>query len=155
VAWVDVLRDPHLRGVEDVFAELPAIVADNRMVDLLVVVIDRDGNRRSNHEQRLADALQSRDSTLGCCAIEEVEAWLLAVHKDDLPASWQTIRAECDVKERYALPFLEAAGYRGPGQGRKAAMRKLGRGGQRLQTLLRMCEELQRLAADIARVTAR
>lgn len=150
-ARTEVLADPHLRGVDDLLAQLPSIIADNPMIDLFVVVIDRDGNRRNNVE-RLENAVAqlnkdaSRGKLVGCCAIEEVEAWLLALHRDALPTAWPIVRRDCDVKERHALPFLRQRGCGGPGQGRKEAMRELGRGWRGLQ---QVCDEITALRRQI------
>lgn len=150
-ARTEVLADPHLRGVDDLLAQLPSIVADNPMIDLFVVVIDRDGNRRNNVERLDNAVLQlnknaSPGKLVGCCAIEEVEAWLLALHRDALPNPWPVVRQDCDVKERHALPFLRQRGNGGPGQGRKEAMRELGRGWRGLQQL---CDEIAVLRGQI------
>lgn len=120
-ARTEVLADPHLRGVDDLLDNFLRIVADNPMIDLFVVVIDRDGNRRNNVERLDNAVLQlnknaSPGKLVGCCAIEEVEAWLLALHRDALPNPWPVVRQDCDVKERHALPFLRQRGNGGPGR---------------------------------------
>jgi len=96
----------------------------------------------------------SRDETehlgrlLACLAIEEVEVWMLALHRDLLPSPWAEIRGERDPKERFAHPFLAAhAPKLDPGQGRKWAMRDLG---ARWKGLLDVCPEIAELKTRIA-----
>ncbi|MBM4062236.1 MAG: hypothetical protein FJ265_14235 [Planctomycetes bacterium] len=50
----------------------------------------------------------------------------------------------------FALEFLRVHGEQGPGRGRKAAMRELGRGWRGLQDL---CDELTVLQVSIRRLT--
>lgn len=150
VARLDVLLDPHLRGVDDLFGQLPDILADNRMVDLFVVVVDRDCNRRNNVE-RLRDVVGRHGKLAACCAIEEVESWMLVLHRDALGAPWPVVRADCDVKEHYAEEFLRSRGEAGPGRGRKAAMRTLGSG---WRGLLDLCDEVAGLRETIRQLAA-
>lgn len=140
-ARMDVLTDPHLRGVDDLIAQLPSIIEDNPMVDVFVVVIDRDCNRQNNVE-RIENATRGERRIVACCAIEEVETWMLVLHRDELGTPWPQVRAECDVKETYALPFLRRHGETGPGRGRKAAMRELGTSWRGLKDL---CDEVPRM----------
>jgi len=148
VARLDVLTDPHLRGVDDLIDQLPAIVEDNRMVDLFVVVIDRDCNRQHNVE-RIANAAMHDPRIVACCAIEEVEAWMLVLHREHLGAPWPTVRADCDIKDNYAVAFLKRFGEVGPGRGRRAAMRDLGKGWRGLKDL---CDEVMRLSERVREV---
>ena len=142
-AQIEVLRDPHLRGIDDLLAELPEIVRDNRMIDLFVVIADRDCERQKNSD-RLGRAASVDPRVVWCCAIEEVEAWMLALHRAEL--NWPAVRADCDVKEHYALPFLKSRGFGGLGQGRKRAMVGLG---QSWRGLLQVCDEIVALGAKI------
>ena len=147
-ASVSVLDDPHLRGIAHLLAELPAIVADARMVQLLVVAIDNDCDRQRNRA-KIENAATQDPRIVTCCAMEEVETWMLALHRETLGAPWPDVRAHCDVKEAFAVPFLVRNGLQsGPGRGRKAAMRAL-RGNWR--PLLNACPELRTLMSDIQR----
>lgn len=125
---IEILSNPRLRGVEQALdaAILTDIVATFPMIDLFLVLVDRDG-----HERRLAVAnareAEHPDRLFVCLAIEEVEVWMLAVHHRTLEFSWQEIRAEIHPKERFANPFLaERAPKLDPGAGRAWAMRELG-----------------------------
>jgi hypothetical protein len=148
-ARIEVLANPRLRGVAQALdsAILTGIVKMYPMIDLFVVVVDRDGLR----EKRSADA-RARESEhdgqlLVCLAIEEVEVWMLALHREAMSASWQDIRSEHHPKERFAEPFLaEHAPRLAPGAGRAWAMRPLG---SKWRGVLRVCEELDELKARI------
>jgi hypothetical protein len=150
-----VLDDPHLRGIDDLLQQLPDIAQDNKMVQLIVVVVDNDCDRTANRA-RLAHARARDPRIVTCCALEEVEIWMLALHRDVVErqsgARWPEVRANCDVKEAHALSFLqELNGAQGPGRGRKAAMRALG---TRWKGLLQLCDELATLRQDIAAAVA-
>jgi len=114
------------------------------MVDLFVVIADRDCDRQRN-TQRLGQAASADPRVAWCCAIEEVEIWMLALHRGEF-ATWNEVRAHCDVKEHYALPFLARRRFSGPGKGRKAAMALLG---QEWRGLLQVCNELATLRETI------
>ena len=87
-AWVDVLREPRLRGTSDALdaATIAAIVAENEMIDLFLLVVDRDCNRDGNDSKAAARAREHDGKLLACLARQEVEVWLLALHTDQLDA---------------------------------------------------------------------
>jgi len=142
-ARVQVLTNPRLQGIAQ--ALNPDIIADvvrtYPMVDLFLVMVDRDGNPR---RQSQATTLEGRQPHLFVClAIEELEVWMLAAHRDTLSAAWSEIRQEPHPKERFAHPFLaERAPKLDPGQGRAWAMRELG---GKWKGVLSACEELDGL----------
>jgi hypothetical protein len=144
-ARIEVLRDPHLRGVDQALDRetVDSIVRENPMVDLFLLVVDRDCDRRGNSARAGGRESEHPDALLACLAIEEVEVWMLALHPAGSDASWQAIRDECDPKERFAAPFLSQLGRSGPGGGRKRAMRELGRNWSRLKQLCPEIAELQ------------
>jgi hypothetical protein len=145
-ARVDILDDPHLTGIDSLLAELPAIVDDNKALDLITVVADRDGGGTRN-EARLRNAVarSQSDRVLVCCAEEEVEVWMLALHRDAFP-DWNAVPADRDVKDHYAIPFLREREFGGPGRGRRAAMRDLGKS---WRGLLQLCPEIDVLKQQI------
>lgn len=146
---VEVLSRPRLRGVAQALDAtiLADVVATYPMVDLFLVLVDRDGQkeraavaaaREAEHSGRLLVEL----------AIEEVETWMLALHAADLEARWQDVRKEIDVKERFAHPFLKrSAPSLSPGEGRAWAMRGLG--AQQWKGMCRRCPELASLEQRI------
>lgn len=140
VARVEVLAEPHLRGVDQALDRetIANIVADNPMVDLFLLVVDRDCNRQKN-EQRAQAREQEHPDLLACLAIEEVEVWLLALHPEHIRTAWNIVRTDCDPKEKYCDPLLNTLGRDGPGQGRKRGMRALSGNWPRLQ---QMCPEV-------------
>lgn len=145
---VRVLTDPRLQGVSQLLQELPGILAD-AMEQIVVVVVDNDCDRERTRA-KLSAAVASETRVVMCCAIEEVETWMLALHREQLGESWAIVRSNCDVKEAYAVPFLKRTKRDGGvGRGRKDAMRSLARN---WRSLLELCPELRVLCADLSRV---
>lgn len=140
-AKVEVLPEPRLRGASDALnaATLREIVVDNPMVDLFLLLVDRDCDRDSNEAKVRTREQEHAGRLLACCAWQEIEVWMLAAHKEKLDATWNEVRSECDPKERFAEPLLKSLGSSGPGRGRKAAMRSV-----KLSSLL-TCGELEQL----------
>lgn len=120
-ARVEVLWDPRLRSVSQALdpATVRKIVAANRMVDLFLLMVDRDcESDRAARARTREDEHPGR--LLATLAIEEVEVWMLALHRDVLPSAWQDIRRECHPKERFAHPLLASIFPRlAPGEGRR------------------------------------
>jgi hypothetical protein len=146
---VDVLQDPHLKGVDEALnsATVEAIIGENPMIDLFIIMVDRDCDRQGN----VAKAAQRRSEHPAvlrtCLAEEEVEVWMLALHRDLLDETWGVIRQHCDPKEAYAEPFLKKQGWWSEvGKGRKRAMRDVD---ARWSGLLTVCPELRVLRDEI------
>lgn len=148
-ARVDVLEEPHLKGVDQALDAtiIAEIVRDNPMEDLFLLIVDRDCNRFKNVEKAAARVAEHSNKLIACLAVEEVEVWLLAVHRENLNAGWLEVRAECDPKERFAEPLLNMLGRDSPGRGRKGAMRGLG---AKWKGLLELCPEIKALKTSIA-----
>jgi hypothetical protein len=140
---VQILSNPRLQGISQAMNSdrIAEVVRKYPMVDLFLVMVDRDGDP---HRSQSAAALEGKQSRLFVClAIEEIEVWMLAAHRDTLSFSWSEIRKDPHPKERYAHPFLaERAPKLDPGQGRAWAMRELG---GKWKGLLSACEELDGL----------
>ncbi len=154
-ARVEILRDPHLSGAPQALdgAVVAGIVADNPMIELFLLVVDNDCDREGNRGKAATREAEHSGRLIACLAMEEVEVWMLALHRDELDESWATIRAECDPKERYADPFLEAKGWSDlVGHGRKRAMRHLGKG---WTGLLSVCPEVREFKERIERWVGR
>lgn len=146
-ARVEVLQEPHLRGVAQALnaQKLQEIIEDNAMIDLFIVMIDRDCNRFHNEEQAAARCGEHPRKLLACLAFQEVEVWALALHREGLP--WSEVRKDCDPKERFWDPFVEARGWQGEvGRGRKKAMHGLG---AKWKGLLQVCPELAALREEV------
>lgn len=143
-ARVDVLPEPRLRGTGMALdAQIIAgIVTNNPMVDLFLLIVDRDCNREGNEEQAAARQREHQGKLIACLAVQEVEVWLLALYTDRLGARLTEVRAHCDPKERWAEPLLDELGREGPGRGRKRAMRVLASNWRRLRA---RCPELASL----------
>ena len=153
-AKVSVLPEPRLRGTSDALdpVQIRQIITRYPMVDLFLLMVDRDCNREGN-EARVAELLRSHpDKLLACVAHQEIEVFLLALHRDKLDESWANIRNHCDPKEAYAEPFLETQSFAGPGRGRKQAMQTLP---GHFRSLCSLCDELQHLSDDIVAFAGR
>lgn len=145
-AQIEVLEDPHLRGIDEALDSdmVERIIAENPMVDLFLLMVDRDCNRYRNEERAEARELEHPGKLLACLAVQEVEVWMVALHREAVDApSWKELRADCDPKERYAEPLLRKLGSpTAVGHGRKQAMREIA---TQWNALLQRCEELARL----------
>ena len=141
---IGVLSNPRLRGVAQALdsAILADIVSNHPMIDLFLVLVDRDGDTRRSGLARQRET-EHQGRLFVCLGIEEIEVWMLAIHREGLDVSWKEIRAEGHPKERFAQPFLEEKAPRlDPGGGRAWAMRDLG---ARWRGVLQCCEELDEL----------
>jgi hypothetical protein len=115
--------------------------------DLFLLIVDRDADAQRTERARSRET-EHPGRLVTCLAIEEVEVWMLALHRELLPSPWTEIRGDRDPKERFAHPFLAAhAPTLDPGHGRKWAMRDLG---ARWKGLLDVCPEIAELKAHIA-----
>lgn len=146
---IEVLSKPRLRGVAQALDArvLADVVADYPMIDLFLVLVDRDGDLR---RRQLADAREAAhpDRLLVCLAVEEVEIWMLALHSEKLGVPWSEVRGEVDLKKRFAHPFLEAhAPKLELGRGRAWAMQAMG---AHWRGVCRRCAELAELRQRVA-----
>lgn len=149
-ARIEVLHNPRLTSVDQALDSivLADVVDKYRMIDLFLVLVDRDGDAVGRPARAQAREATHRGRLFVCLAIEEVEVWMLAIHRDRLVTPWSEVRAEPHPKERFADPFLnEHAPRLGPGGGRKWAMRGLG---SKWQGVLEVCPELADLRQRIA-----
>jgi hypothetical protein len=153
---VDVLQDSRLRGIDKVLdpvAVEDAIRDREGMFQLFLLLVDRDCNDgrqqgRNNVETARKREVESEGKLLACLAVEEVEVWMLALHREELEEGWADVRRHCHPKERYAEPFLKKKGWLvTPGKGRMKAMEGLG---TKWKGLLQVCPELADLKRHIA-----
>jgi len=145
---INVLTNPRLRGVTQALdgAILKDVVETYPMVDLFLVLVDRDGETRRPAVARRREAEQE-GRLFVCLAIEEIEVWMLAVHREALGVTWSEVRSEIHPKERFAQPFLkDNAPKLDPGAGRAWAMRDLG---ARWKGVLQCCSEIDELRRRI------
>jgi hypothetical protein len=148
-ARIKVLWDPRLRGVDEALdpSIVRRIVGIYSMIDLFLLIVDRDGDEHRAERARTHET-EHPSRLFACLAVEEVEVWMLALHRDRLPSPWAEVRGDRDPKERFAHPFLAAhAPKLDAGNGRKWAMRDLG---ARWKGLLDVCPEIAELKARIA-----
>ncbi|MGA3180598.1 MAG: hypothetical protein ABSF38_09675 [Verrucomicrobiota bacterium] len=131
-AKVAVCRDPNFGGIGEALKTerlRQEVIARYPMVDLFILVVDRDGVAgRETALGQIEATLQGEFAGSGRrivagAAWQEVEVFILAGH--DLPSdwSWQEIRADPDVKNTY---FQRLAATKNtsqlPHQGRKKLM---------------------------------
>jgi hypothetical protein len=119
-------------------------------VDLFLTMVDRDGDDHGRPSRAAALEQEHPNRLLVCLAIEEVEVWMLALHRETLGTPWREIRLERNPKERFAAPFLRDHAPRpdpGTGYGRSFAMREIG---QRWRGVLQVCPELAELQRRIS-----
>lgn len=153
-ARVNVLWNPRLHSVHQALdaAVVRNIVDTYSMIDLFLLIVDRDADEHRAQRTRMRET-EHPGRLLACLAVEEIEVWMLALHRNLLPSPWAEIRSDRDPKERFADPFLAAHAPKiDPGRGRKWAMRELG---ARWKGLLDVCPELAELKARIARELGR
>ena len=106
-ANVRVCRDPNFGGIGEALKikRLRKVIARYRMFDLIILLVDRDGETgRDAAVSQIEATLQgeisaSRRQFVAGLAWQEVEVFILAGH--DLPSdwSWREIRADPDVQE--------------------------------------------------------
>ena len=136
------------RGVDKALdrQNLESIFEDFPFVRLFILLVDRDC-----HPTRTAavEAIvqEHADRLVACLAVEEVEVWMLALHRADLGAPWTEVRKECHPKERFATPFLKKRGWTMElGRGRRRAMQDLG---AQWAGLLQVCPDIARLRDEL------
>jgi hypothetical protein len=141
-AHVQVLTNPKLNGYPRAVSAIRGELVDRyRQFHLWLFLPDAD---RATDLGPLENKLAEQNVRLfGCAAVPEVEAWLLAGHKNSLPLPWNDVRQHRRLKEDIFEPFLAQFGdSRSPGGGRERLIREtLGN----YRGLLSMCPELGEL----------
>lgn len=141
-AKIEVCKRPLLRGIDQALdrERLAEIFEDyGGMVDLFLLCVDRDC--QSTRRGRLNDCELWAEKACQCVLIaenawQEVEVWVLAGHDLPIDWSWQAIRAECDPKEIYFMPFAEQCGVvQMPAEGRKILAEEAARRYDRIRQL--------------------
>ncbi|MGD0091767.1 MAG: hypothetical protein ABSE73_17770 [Planctomycetota bacterium] len=150
-ARVKVLENPKLNGYDDA---LRAIEEDlplrYKHFDLWLFLPDAD---KAKNLAGLERELEAQGICLRCCAAKpEVEAWLLAGHREKLNLDWKHVRKHARLKEMVFATFLEKYGdARAPGGGRSALMEATLRG---YDGLLTACDELKGLQERLKQLPA-
>lgn len=145
------VQNPKIHGVDQALRRetLEECVQRYPMMKLFLVLVDRDGKEgRALRAQELEASWP--DKLVVTLAVEEVEVWMLALHRESLDVPWREVREEHHPKERFAEPLLKSLGLQGSvGGGRKEAMRALGQG---YDGLLKVCPELNELRSRLERL---
>ncbi len=149
-ARVDILNDPRISGAAQALnpSLIAEIIRDNAMIDLFLLVVDRDCDWMVHEAKTRVRESEHPDRLIAALAWQEIEVWALALHRERHSTRWSVIRAECDPKERYGGdPFVQEHGWLGTvGKGRKKAMRGLGGGWSGLR---QVCPEIEALRERI------
>jgi len=141
-ARVQVLTNPRVMGFAQAVQAMRGQLADRyAFYDLWLFLPDADV---AAGLPDLEAEMSQRGIRLMCCAAEpEIEAWLLAGHRDRLNLPWQELRRHARLKEGVFEPFLKQHGDpRSAGGGRDELM---ARTLANYRGLLSVCPELQDL----------
>lgn len=150
-ARIDVLSNPKLEGYDHAVTAIRGqLVERYGHLDLWLFMPDGD---RARSLQDLEDQLASRGVLLRCCAaVPEIEAWLLAGHRQHLKPTWSEIRSHPRLKEEVFEPFLRERGDpRAAGGGRERLMERTLNS---YRSLLSLCPELEVLETALRRALA-
>lgn len=141
-ARVTILTNPKLGGYEQAVRAIQNELPDRYgHFDLWLFLPDAD--RARNLKALEADLAGKGVRLLCCAAVPEVEAWLLAGHRDRVKARWADVRFHARLKESVFEPFLRAHGDPcSAGGGREALMRETLTS---YRGLLQVCPELAEL----------
>ena len=141
-AHVTVLTNPKLDGYDHAVQAIKGELGERYgHLDLWLFLPDAD---RAANLDGLEHALKGKGICLKCCAARpEVEAWLLAGHRNHLGLAWSEIRVHPKLKEQVFEPFLREHGdSRSPGGGRESLIRETL---SNYRSLLEICPELKEL----------
>jgi hypothetical protein len=141
-ATVRLLTNPKLGGIEQAKEAIRSRLAvAYGHFDLWLFLPDAD---RASSLEELEQQVSAQGAPLLCCAARpEVEAWLLAGHRDKLRRGWKEIIGHPRLKEDVFEPFLARHGDpRRAGGGRDLLMEETLRN---YRGLLELCPELKEL----------
>lgn len=141
-AHVVILTNPKMNGYAHAVSAIRSGLID-RYGHFPLWLFLPDGDRAGNLEL-LETELLERGVHLFCCAAQpEVEAWLLAGYREELPIPWGQVRQHPRLKEDVFEPFLKQFGdSRSVGEGRERLTRQTL---TNYRGLLSVCDELAKL----------
>jgi hypothetical protein len=151
-ARVTILSNPRLEGYDHAIRAIKTELSERYAhFDLWLFVPDAD---RANNLETLEQALSEKGILLVCCAARpEIEAWLLAGHRQYLGMPWQGIISHPRLKEEVFGPFIAKYGDpRSAGAGRESLMRSTL---SNYRGLLSVCPELERLEGRLREIFQR
>lgn len=138
-ARVTLLTNPKLGGYDQAVQAIRNELPDRYShFDLWLFLPDADvaGDLRGLERE----ASDKGVPLLCCAAVPEVEAWLLAGHRERLNVGWSDVRKHSRLKEEVFEPFMRKHGdARSAGGGREALMRQTL---SNYRGLLEVCPEL-------------
>lgn len=150
-AKVQILSSPRLNGYDHAVNAIKNELADRYgFWDLWIFIPDAD-RATPAAMQGLESGLKEKNITLFCCpAVPEVEAYCCVAYRDQLGASWTTVRESKSMKETYFDPLLAKRGDdRRAGGGRDQL---IAASLSPLSTLLQFCPELKNLRDRVAQL---
>jgi hypothetical protein len=108
-AHVKILTDPKLNGYSDAVSAIRSdLVERYSHLSLWLFFPDAD---RAKGLRSLESELEKQGVHLFCCAAQpEVEAWILAGHRNRLTIPWAEVRKHPRLKEDVFGPFLDQFG---------------------------------------------
>jgi hypothetical protein len=117
-------------------------------------IADSDGRKLTDEFTNLENEARARGVHLVCCAAEpELEAWLVAGHKEKLGINWSETCKHPKLKEAVFAPFLKEHGdTQAVDGGRTRLMKETLRN---YRGLLKLCPELAKLEQRIKKLCAR
>ena len=149
-AKVKVLDKPRLRGYgQAVRAVRDTLPKRYGFFDLCLFFPDADRAGADAMDNLEAD-LNDQCITLFCCPAQpEVEIYACAAFRDELPGTWEDLRAHPRLKEEVFEPLRSRLGFqrRAPGGGRKSMVERSLRN---LPLLYQLCPETKHLRDRIA-----
>ncbi|HWE83784.1 MAG TPA: hypothetical protein VG267_02490 [Terracidiphilus sp.] len=158
-ANIEVMANPRTNGYEHAKSLFQHKILDLYSHKHLVLFLpDSDGHDRSAEFAVMEADFEAKTVAAGksirlicCAAVPEIEAWLLAGHRDTWEPgwSWEAMRADRSIKENYFYPFLrnrgqDLSGY--PDEGRRQLMQAALRN---YQGIKQRCPEVQLLETRI------
>jgi hypothetical protein len=86
---VTVASNPRVKGVDQALSAdlLQHVFSNYRAADVFFLIVDRDGDEQRESgklEECRRDAEKAGKALITCLAIEEVEVWALAIHREKL-----------------------------------------------------------------------
>ena len=138
-AKILVLTNPKLNGYQDAVAAVKGELKERYgHFDLWLFMPDADC--AGGLSELEAEVGKSEIKLLCCAAQPEVEAWLMAGHRDKLDEDWGAVRSHPKLKEEVFVRFLKKHGYPfAAGSGREKLMLETL---QNYRGLLQICPEL-------------
>lgn len=146
-AQVTVLPRSKLNGITNAKEAIKCGLLDAwKWADLWLFAPDGDRTNAQTLQVLEAQTASKGVTLIGCAAAPEVEAWMLAGHRHNIPVDWSKVAQHPRFKEEVFEPFMARHGFPNlPGGGREKLTK----------TTLSHYSALKRLCPEIAELEAR